>query len=354
MFRNNAFYYNNPQAPAAENGYESSENDGITLSETGTMATVIRLTNTVTRDLIHWGYNVTPIYPDMNLMDDFAAVFAGVGILRDHRNNRSTAGQSHYVYNWNTGFYECVCNGGEYNIPVTYNEVFSNFIEPNSVNLSGSDASMFLSNIQSGMNYYIVTAFDRETVVTAFGSLGSVFLSDDGAIGFSNPTAGAYAGEGNVLGVARESGRGGISFWDGLLLAWDLKIVGKDFPDLISFDITVNSTAFAGGSITYAINLYTRGERGINITVTEQNRIGGEINWGFNLNVGYYQGNPLNSTHTSVAGPLESISAGWGYSGQGYFGYNTQGEIRWIGGGIGIGFSGGASYGFGETFIIWP
>ena len=145
-----------------------------------------------------------------------------------------------------------------------------------------------------------------------------------------------------------------MSLWDGLVLAWDLKVIGRDFPDLISFDIAVNSTSVSGASVTYAINFYTRGERGVNVTATEQNRFGGEIDWGLNLNVGYYQGNPLNITQSSVAGPIESISAGWGYSGHGYFGYNTQGDLRWIGGGMGIGLSGGASYGFGRTRIIWP
>jgi len=153
------------------------------------------------------------------------------------------------------------------------------------------------------------------------------------------------------LGLA---GKDELTFWNNLLLVWDLKVIGRAFPDLISIDITVNSTAVAGGSMTYAANFYTRGERGVNVTATHQDRFGGEIDWGLNINVGYYQGNPLNITQSSVAGPIESISAGWGWSGQGYFGYNTQGDIRWIGGGMGIGLSGGVSYGTGRTKIIWP
>jgi RHS repeat-associated protein len=153
---------------------------------------------------------------------------------------------------------------------------------------------------------------------------------------------------------ASSDGGGEMSFWDGAKLAWDLKIIGRDFPDLISIDINVGSTPIAGGSMTYSVNIFTRGEPGINVTATDQNRFGGEIDWGINSNIGYYQGNPLNINPSSISGPVESISAGWGYSGQGYFGYNTEGDLRWIGFGMGIGLSGGASYGTGITRIIWP
>ena len=150
------------------------------------------------------------------------------------------------------------------------------------------------------------------------------------------------------------SGGGEVGFWNALVLAWDLKVIGKDFPDLISFDVTLNSTAVAGASMIYSFNLFTRGQRGINITAIEQNRFGGEIDWGLNLNIGYYKGNPLNITQASLAGPVNSISAGWGYSGQGYFRYDATGKHIWTGFGLGFGLSGGISHGFGRTRIIWP
>ena len=139
-----------------------------------------------------------------------------------------------------------------------------------------------------------------------------------------------------------------------MIIIWDLKIIGKDAPDIISIDINIGSTFFAGGSMTYSINLLTRGKPGVSITATEQERFGGEINWGVNLNVGYYMGNPLDIRNSSVAGPIKSFSGDIIGGGQVYFGYDETGRHVWTGFGVGIGFSGGGSYGFGRTRIIWP
>jgi len=57
----NFLYNNNTQSPNEDNDYDRGERgqagggDGLTLSETGTMATVMGLTNTFTRGLIDWG-----------------------------------------------------------------------------------------------------------------------------------------------------------------------------------------------------------------------------------------------------------------------------------------------------------
>jgi RHS repeat-associated protein len=145
-----------------------------------------------------------------------------------------------------------------------------------------------------------------------------------------------------------------VSFWSALLFAWDSKIIGRNFPDLISINFTLNSTAIAGASMTYSFNFVTRGNRFITITATEQERFGAEIDWGIGISFANYHEYPSNLTQLSLSGPMESISAGWVLSGQGYFGYDQTGRHVWTGLGFGIGLSGGASYGTGRTRIVWP
>jgi hypothetical protein len=36
-----------------------------------------------------------------------------------------------------------------------------------------------------------------------------------------------------------------------------------------------------------------------------------------------------------------------------YFGYNNSGDLKWIGVGLGVGFSFGGPYGWGKTVLGW-
>ncbi len=63
-------------------------------------------------------------------------------------------------------------------------------------------------------------------------------------------------------------------------------------------------------------------------------------------------------TQQTLLGPVKSFSAGgWGYGGNVTLGYrDMSGEVTaptWINFGLGIGFTWGASYGFGRTFQGW-
>jgi hypothetical protein len=115
-----------------------------------------------------------------------------------------------YRYNDRTQTYEHYDRFTDSWSTVSYYEVFDNFIAPNAaVTLTGNNAQGAYIGIQSGMDLYIVSAFGRNTVVTAFGSLGTMSISEDGGISFSNPTAGAFAGEAVVKGIPF----GGIMFY---------------------------------------------------------------------------------------------------------------------------------------------
>jgi RHS repeat-associated protein len=123
-------------------------------------------------------------------------------------------------------------------------------------------------------------------------------------------------------------------------------------PDLISADLNIGSVLGAGGSMTFSANFLLRDRFSFAFSVTDQERFGAEINWGFNLNASYYLGNAIVS-HLTLQGPVTSISGGLGISGNSYLGYNLLGNTEWIGFGIGAGFYGGASYGIGRTRVIW-
>ena len=144
------------------------------------------------------------------------------------------------------------------------------------------------------------------------------------------------------------------SMWDAFKLAWNLKAIGGNIPDNISFDLNIGSVFVAGASMTYSVNILTRGKAGVYLTRTEQERVGGEIDWGININFSNYTGNPLNISKQTLLGPVRSISGGWGVGGNGYFGYDSKtSKVMWIGGGVGIGLTGGASYGWGRTIGSW-
>jgi len=144
-----------------------------------------------------------------------------------------------------------------------------------------------------------------------------------------------------------------LSFWESLELAWDLDLIMPTFPDLISLDFTLTSSSVAGGTITYSLNIFTRGDAGINLTRTEQDTWGPNIEWGPNLNFGYFQGNGLECKPSTIYGAVTTWSAGYKVSLQVTQGYDNNGVLTWIIVGTGFGLSGGVSYGEGNTYT-WP
>ena len=152
-------------------------------------------------------------------------------------------------------------------------------------------------------------------------------------------------------GITLEDGPG----WEAIKMLWNLKIIGGSIPDNISVDLTLGTVFGYGMSMTFSINLLTRGDAGFYLTRTEQSRIGGEVDWGFNANIGYFTGNPLDINKSSLLGPVRSVSGGWIYGGNISAGYSNSnfGIPSWINVGTGVGLTGGGSYGWGKTYKGW-
>ena len=145
-----------------------------------------------------------------------------------------------------------------------------------------------------------------------------------------------------------------LSQWEEYELLWDLRLIGQNVPDLISIDVNASSVPFVGSGMTYSINLLTRGrDKGIHFTRTEQRRYGAEIDWGVNLNIGFFAGNPLNINANTLVGPVKSVSGGWIYGGNITPAYDEKQNLQWVSVGTGIGLTYGASFGKGRTYKHW-
>lgn len=113
---------------------------------------------------------------------------------------------------------------------------------------------------------------------------------------------------------------------------WYSEYMRMKVPDHFALSFGLNSTFVRGQSMAWSINLLTRGkEPGFSITVTDMERKGGEIDWGFDLTISRYEGNPMDINKASLEGKVKSISATWGYGGEGYIGYNSRGDPYWEG-----------------------
>ena len=113
---------------------------------------------------------------------------------------------------------------------------------------------------------------------------------------------------------------------------WNSEYMRMKVPDHFALSFGLNSTFVRGQSMAWSINLLTRGkEPGFSITVTDMERKGGEIDWGFDLTISRYEGNPMDINKASLEGKVKSISATWGYGGEGYMGYNSRGDPYWEG-----------------------
>jgi hypothetical protein len=157
----------------------------------------------------------------------------------------------------------------------------------------------------------------------------------------------------NSTGGTQEEGN---SSWETFVFLWNLRVIGQNVPDNISVDLTLASVFGGGPSMTYTINLLTRGDAGFCVTRTEQLRYGGEIDWGLNLNYGFYTGDPFDINKKTLLGPMQSLSGGDGVVGANIaVGYKDKifGSPSWITIGAGIGLTIGGSYGEGITYPSW-
>ncbi len=144
------------------------------------------------------------------------------------------------------------------------------------------------------------------------------------------------------------------NYQEKVMFMYNHHFIGSNIPDLISVDINLGSTFVAGASTTYSVNLVTRGDPGIYLTRTEQERFGLEVDWGFNINFANYTGNPASINKQLLQGDVRSISGGFIFGGQGYFAYDfNENAIRWISVGTGVGFNYGGSHGRGKTYLGW-
>ncbi len=134
------------------------------------------------------GYYILPLENTFNNIPFLNAA------LSRYRMPQAGSGFWKYRYDWDTGQYERFFPATGKSEVVSYNEVFNNYVRPNS------------TNITSGMNLYEVNAFGRTTLVSAFGALGKIYIANNGGIFFSNPSASAYAGEANVFGNGQAGG----------------------------------------------------------------------------------------------------------------------------------------------------
>jgi len=100
-------------------------------------------------------------------------------------------------YNWGTGKYENA-NGSI----VDFGTVFTNIIVPNSENYSIANDQDFRD-----LNITIVSAFGKNTVLTSDGPIGDLIIGTNGALRFSNNTAGI-----NLPWNASSSSSGGEGF----------------------------------------------------------------------------------------------------------------------------------------------
>jgi RHS repeat-associated protein len=147
-----------------------------------------------------------------------------------------------------------------------------------------------------------------------------------------------------------------LSYIEALKQAWNLKLIGKNFPDNISFETTISGAFVVGNSMHYSLNLLTRGnDAGFHLTSTSMDRIGAEFNIGIGINCSYFTRNPLFLTKETLNGPIKNVSGGFIWGGSGFFGYPDSNSKKptWIGVGTGIGFTIGASYGRGTTSSGW-
>ncbi len=145
-----------------------------------------------------------------------------------------------------------------------------------------------------------------------------------------------------------------FNYWELIKIAWHAKIMFRDIPDIISFDLNVGATPVRGASMTYSINIITRGDPGIYLTRTEQERFGAEIDLGINVNFSHASENPLNLKRDILEGPVQSLSGGIGTGIDLNKGYDAQTGVSMLHGiGIGAGLSGGVSYGEGRTYLGW-
>ena len=83
----------------------------------------------------------------------------------------------------------------EFNLYLNSTGKFNNFVEQNSsLSAYGTSAQNIFVGYQSGLSYYSVKANGNTVLVSAYGKLGKLVISPDGAVGSANSTALVHLG----------------------------------------------------------------------------------------------------------------------------------------------------------------
>ena len=123
-------------------------------------------------------------------------------------------------------------------------------------------------------------------------------------------------------------------------------------PDLATVSYDQGITIVKGVSYTLQGNLFLTGQNpGPTITTTvNDNRTGGEADYGVNYGVGWYLGDDSDITRNSILGQSFEISGGYLWGGSIWWAHNEKtGKLSWVGVKIGYGAILGFSYGNANT-----
>lgn len=128
-------------------------------------------------------------------------------------------------------------------------------------------------------------------------------------------------------------------------------------PDNITLDVNYTAVLGRGGSLTYTINLLTRGKSpGIYVTKTSMNPYLAEIGWGINFGINHYLRDINTMLPSSLLGKAGTVSIGAGPGVNYNTGYESDDsdllDPIWNGFSAGFGETVGASAGVGNTSPI--
>ncbi|MBC8988484.1 hypothetical protein H9X96_22295 [Pedobacter sp. N36a] len=123
-------------------------------------------------------------------------------------------------------------------------------------------------------------------------------------------------------------------------------------PDIISINISANFVPGFGSGQTLGINLITRGDASLSLTMTSAIGAGLHADMSANASVGYFVGDGYASLSSylgqgyDLALDLEAVGVGGWTS-------TNNGIPKWIGGSVGVGPGIGGSVGSTETFLLY-
>ena len=146
------------------------------------------------------------------------------------------------------------------------------------------------------------------------------------------------------------------NFLDFVVDAYNAREIGPSY-DMVSVGISANNGVGVITGIGISVNIFFRGDMGINVSVTDIKPIesfGLLTDMGLDVVAYTYDGPASEITQGSISGDTRIVTAGLEYSGITVISYDNQGRAKWNGHGTGFGITAGAGYLNGNTRIIWP